>query len=236
MIFTEAFNPTAGVAGTGIGIFIQTMLWGVRRGLFSNEAGQGSAPIAHSAAKTDEPVSEGVVALLEPFIDTILICTITALVILSTGVWNQTTESNLVLGSGDISYVMQGEKGFEPIDAPESLAIQAGVPAGDNSAQLAWHEVPVESFFVDEAQTQPFSGRILPAEARAVGDDGTAYEILYGPAVENGAPLTSLAFSKGLGGNIGNLIVVFCVFLFGVLYGHLLELLRRPLCQLPIWT
>ena len=186
MIFTEAFNPTAGVAGTGIGIFIQTMLWGVRRGLFSNEAGQGSAPIAHSAAKTDEPVSEGVVALLEPFIDTILICTITALVILSTGVWNQTTESNLVLGSGDISYVMQGEKGFEPIDAPESLAIQAGVPAGDNSAQLAWHEVPVESFFVDEAQTQPFSGRILPAEARAVGDDGTAYEILYGPAVENG--------------------------------------------------
>ena len=81
-IFTEAFNPTAGVAGTGIGILIQTILWGIRRGLFSNEAGQGSAPIAHSAAKTQEPVSEGAVALLEPFIDTIVICTITALVVL----------------------------------------------------------------------------------------------------------------------------------------------------------
>ncbi|MEM9666780.1 MAG: amino acid carrier protein, partial [Bacteroidota bacterium] len=67
-ILTEAFNPTAGVAGTGIGVLMTTLLYGVQRGLFSNEAGQGSAPIAHSAAKTDEPVSEGVVALLEPFI------------------------------------------------------------------------------------------------------------------------------------------------------------------------
>ena len=62
-----------------MGAFLVTLMWGVRRGLFSNEAGQGSAPIAHSAAKTDEPVSEGVVALLEPFIDTIIICTMTGL-------------------------------------------------------------------------------------------------------------------------------------------------------------
>ncbi|HUE95989.1 MAG TPA: amino acid carrier protein, partial [Longimicrobiaceae bacterium] len=55
LIFTEAFNPTAGVAGTGTGVFLVTMMWGVRRGLFSNEAGQGSAPIAHAAAKTEEP-------------------------------------------------------------------------------------------------------------------------------------------------------------------------------------
>ena len=54
----EAFNPTAGVAGTGIGVLLVTLNWGVNRGLFSNEAGQGSAPIAHAAAKTDEPVSE----------------------------------------------------------------------------------------------------------------------------------------------------------------------------------
>ena len=64
-------------------------MWGVRRGLFSNEAGQGSAPIAHAAAKTDEPVSEGVVALLEPFIDTIVICTMTGLVIIMTGVYDR---------------------------------------------------------------------------------------------------------------------------------------------------
>jgi AGCS family alanine or glycine:cation symporter len=80
-IFREAFNPQAGVAGVGVGVFVVTLMWGVRRGLFSNEAGQGSAPIAHAAAKTDEPVSEGVVALLEPFIDTIVICTMTGLVI-----------------------------------------------------------------------------------------------------------------------------------------------------------
>ncbi len=62
---------------------------GVNRGLFSNEAGQGSAPIAHSAARAHEPVSEGLVAILEPFIDTIIICTITGLVLLSSGVWNE---------------------------------------------------------------------------------------------------------------------------------------------------
>ena len=56
---------------------------GVNRGLYSNEAGQGSAPIAHAAAKTKEPVAEGMVAILEPFIDTLIICTLTGLVILS---------------------------------------------------------------------------------------------------------------------------------------------------------
>ena len=86
-IFSYAFNPQAGAWGVGSGLFITTMVWGVKRGLFSNEAGQGSAPIAHGAAKTEEPVREGVVALLEPFIDTILVCTMTGLVIVSTGVW-----------------------------------------------------------------------------------------------------------------------------------------------------
>ena len=60
------------------------LIQGIRRAAFSNEAGIGSASIAHSAAKTDEPVSEGIVALLEPFIDTVVICTMTALVIVIT--------------------------------------------------------------------------------------------------------------------------------------------------------
>ena len=88
-IFREAFNPTAGVAGTGVGAILVTMIWGVNRGLFSNEAGQGSAPIAHAAAKTEEPVSEAVVALLGPFIDTLVIVTMTALVIVMTGVYDE---------------------------------------------------------------------------------------------------------------------------------------------------
>jgi AGCS family alanine or glycine:cation symporter len=64
---------------------------GVQRAVFSNEAGVGSAAIAHSAAKTDEPVSEGIVALLEPFIDTVLVCTITALVLVVSGAYDAET-------------------------------------------------------------------------------------------------------------------------------------------------
>ncbi len=89
MIFTMAFNPPAAVAGTGGGILL-TMLWGIKRGLYSNEAGQGSAAIAHSTAKTKYPVREGAVAMLGPFIDTLIICSLTGLVIISTGAWQHT--------------------------------------------------------------------------------------------------------------------------------------------------
>jgi AGCS family alanine or glycine:cation symporter len=89
LIVKSAFVPTeasgAFVGGTAASAF----LFGLKRAVFSNEAGQGSAPIAHSAAKTDEPVREGIVAGLEPFIDTIVVCTFTALIILSTGIWNR---------------------------------------------------------------------------------------------------------------------------------------------------
>jgi AGCS family alanine or glycine:cation symporter len=94
LIFTMAFNPPAAVAGAGGGI-LMTMLWGIKRGLYSNEAGQGSAAIAHSTAKTNYPVREGAVAMLGPFIDTLIICTMTALVILSTGAWKHTQFYNL---------------------------------------------------------------------------------------------------------------------------------------------
>ncbi len=92
-IFTSAMNPQAGVGGV-----LGVMVVGVTRAVFSNEAGIGSAAIAHSAAKTEEPVSEGIVALLEPFIDTVVICTMTALVIIITGVWEDPTYSHLVSG------------------------------------------------------------------------------------------------------------------------------------------
>lgn len=211
-IFTEAFNPTAGIAGTGVGLFLQTMLWGVKRGLFSNEAGQGSAPIAHSAAKTPQPVSEGVVALLEPFTDTLIICSITALVILSTGVWQERLPSALDLNSGDLTYVEAGS--LTAVAAPEALTVTDGVPTA-GPARLAWHEVPVEQFYVDAAQTQPFTGTIYPSRQQAVSGSGDTYLRLYGPAVESGAPLTATAFARSLG-RAGNFIVVLCVFLFGI--------------------
>ncbi|MEE2876621.1 MAG: sodium:alanine symporter family protein [Candidatus Neomarinimicrobiota bacterium] len=86
LVIREAFSLEAGWGG-----LLAVMMWGVRRGLYSNEAGQGSAPIAHAAAKTKEPVREGVVALMEPFIDTLIICTMTGLMIISTGVLDTTT-------------------------------------------------------------------------------------------------------------------------------------------------
>ncbi len=89
MIFYHAFNSTAVVGGAAGGATVwMTFTWGLRRGLFSNEAGQGSAAMAHSAARVEEPVREGLVAMLGPFIDTLVICTMTALVIITTGVWD----------------------------------------------------------------------------------------------------------------------------------------------------
>ncbi len=81
-IIREAFTPNAAYGG-----FLGVMVIGIKRAVFSNEAGIGSAAIAHSAAKTDEPVSEGIVALLEPFIDTVAVCTITSLVVIVTGAY-----------------------------------------------------------------------------------------------------------------------------------------------------
>jgi len=80
-IFTYAMNPWA-VGGAAVG---EAIRWGVARGLFSNEAGLGSAPIAHAAAKTKEPVREGLVAMMGPFIDTLIVCSMTGLVIIVTG-------------------------------------------------------------------------------------------------------------------------------------------------------
>ncbi|MFB6260905.1 MAG: alanine/glycine:cation symporter family protein, partial [Thiohalorhabdaceae bacterium] len=86
-IFTDAFTGTAATGGfTGAGVMMAVQ-WGVARGLFSNEAGLGSAPMAHAAARTDDPVRQGVVGMLGTFIDTIVVCTMTALVILTTGAW-----------------------------------------------------------------------------------------------------------------------------------------------------
>lgn len=88
LIFRDAFTGTAMTGGFVGSAFIMTLIWGVRRGLFSNEAGQGSAAIAHAAAKTEHPVREGLVASVGPFVDTIIICTLTALVIILTDAWD----------------------------------------------------------------------------------------------------------------------------------------------------
>ena len=220
-IVTEAFNPQAGVAGVGAGVFVVTLMWGVRRGLFSNEAGQGSAPIAHAAAKTDEPVSEGVVALLEPLIDTIVICTLTGLVIVITGTHEQRFPTEITLGGGDITWTAEVEPDrYGGVDAPAEIQIANGqhVNTGVGAPLVSWHEAGVEMLYTDEGQTQAFTGTVYPTRGEAVGADGTTYSSLYGDAVENAAPVTAAAFRQGLAplGDWGHFIVVFGVLLFGI--------------------
>jgi AGCS family alanine or glycine:cation symporter len=93
-IFQQAISPDAAYGG-----FIGALVVGFQRAAFSNEAGAGSAAIAHSAAKSEYPVREGIVALLEPFIDTVVVCTITALVIVITGAYNNPAYADLIAGS-----------------------------------------------------------------------------------------------------------------------------------------
>lgn len=88
LIFYHAFQPTAAVGGFAGSAIMMTMRYGIARGVFSNEAGLGSTPIAHSTAKTDHPVRQGVWGLFEVFVDTIVLCTMTALAIITTGVWS----------------------------------------------------------------------------------------------------------------------------------------------------
>lgn len=89
LIIGSAFTPTEATGAFVGGTVGSAFLFGMKRAVFSNEAGQGSSAIAHAAAKTDEPVREGLVGGMEPFIDTIVVCTFTALIILSTGIWNR---------------------------------------------------------------------------------------------------------------------------------------------------
>ncbi len=220
LIVREAFNPTAGIAGTGVGVFLVTAVWGIRRGLFSNEAGLGSAPIAHAAAQTDEPVSEGVVALLGPLIDTIVICTITALAIVMTSSWVDRLPTEIDLASGDMGFVQELADGQVTVfsASPEEIQVDNGVPilAGAGVPRLAWHQVSVDTLYTDPDQGEGFSGVIYPADSRAVADDGTEYSALFGNAVQNGAPLTMLAFQRGLPGEWGHYIVILTVLLFAI--------------------
>lgn len=207
-IFEYAFNPKAGAFGVGTGLFLTTMIWGIKRGLFSNEAGQGSAPIAHGAAKTEEPVREGVVALLEPFIDTLVVCTMTGLVVVSTGVWQQKHDVKFMANSAENTY---------EITDGNSLMIENGEPS---NGSVSRNDAKTDRFYLDNEKSEPFTGTILFANGiyEIKTPEGDTIDHLYTAAVENGAPLTALAFEQGLAPLFpgGKYIVTLCVILFGV--------------------
>lgn len=209
-IVQSAFSPAAGAFGVGSGAFMVTMVWGVKRGLFSNEAGQGSAPIAHGAAKTEEPVREGVVALLEPFIDTLVVCTMTGLVIIITGVWETKYEARINLNSIETQYTF---------DDPQSrsLIVEDGVV---KNGTVGKSDFPIDTLYTDYAQTQPLNGVVAYEGDQYIvrNSEGEPVAAVYGNVLENGAPLTALAFENGLAPLFpgGQYVVTICVFLFAI--------------------
>ena len=209
-IIEYAFTPKAGAFGIGSGLFLTTLVWGIKRGLFSNEAGQGSAPIAHGAAKTKEPVREGVVALLEPFIDTIVVCTMTGLVIVSTGVWEQKHPTVFTTNALETSFKIDDESTI--------LTISNGVPV---NGDILRNDYSYGELYTDIDREELFSGQIVVLEDGSVTIQtltGENLGELQTSIVENGAPLTALAFEKGLSPLFagGKYIVTICVILFGV--------------------
>jgi len=111
LIFTHAFTPVAATGGFAGAAVWAAIRFGVARGIFSNEAGLGSAPIAHAAASTDSPVQQGRIAMLGTFIDTIIVCSITGLVIISTGAWKM-GETGASLSSAAFELALPGIGGY----------------------------------------------------------------------------------------------------------------------------
>lgn len=133
-ILNHALNPWA-VGGAAVG---EAIRWGVARGLFSNEAGLGSSPMAHAAAKTNEPVREGLVAMLEPFIDTLVICTMTGLVIVVSGAWEVRPEE------------MKGAA-FTAFAFSESLGSGGAIVVGLGLALFAFSTIIAWSYYGDRS-------------------------------------------------------------------------------------
>ncbi|MGP1310395.1 MAG: alanine/glycine:cation symporter family protein [Phycisphaerales bacterium] len=188
LIFKSAFGTaTAENAFLG-GTAGYAFLWGMKRALFSNEAGQGSSPIAHSAAKTDEPAREGIVAGLEPFIDTIVVCTLTTLVVLLTGAYNRGPEAIYetpprVVAVGEHQ---AGEANFWSVET-------TGVPAKKPSARRINGEWAAGDtvFVLIDADEDPNTGRNIRRLSGTINeaDDGslfvewTPYESVKEPTV-----------------------------------------------------
>jgi len=220
-IVASAFRPAAQIGGFAGGTFIFMLTWGVKRGLFSNESGQGSAPIAHAAAKTDEPVREGVVAMIGPMIDTLIICSITGLVILTTGVWTDrhadrvevNAQSDLTVLVGEAHVLTDGE--IDDADRFDgALVVVHGEPVG--AAFVRNHSL-VERPVLTATDGTPFDGD-LRIEAGDI-DFGSAPDLwLDGDMALNGSPLTAAAFQRGLSplGGWGRYIITLGVLLFGL--------------------
>ncbi|MAF84823.1 MAG: amino acid carrier protein [Gammaproteobacteria bacterium] len=217
LIFRAAFSPFESTGAFIGGTMGYAFLFGMKRALFSNEAGQGSSPIAHSAAKTDEPVREGIVAGLEPFIDTIVVCTLTALIILVTGVWNRSAEATLDMPTSIVATA----------DAQWSIETTTTVPKRTHDDWKAGDRI----FVIVHGDPNPQSGNDLSkldgtittsaAGTLQISWDTIASSVkpeLAGPDIfvsYVGATLTARAFDAVVPG-LGKWLVTIAVWLFAI--------------------
>jgi AGCS family alanine or glycine:cation symporter len=215
MIVVGAFAPQQAQGAFLGGAVGWAFLLGMRRALFSNEAGQGSAPIAHSAARTDEPVREGVVAGLEPFIDTLVVCTMTALVILLSGVWNRGPDVSLDdLQTPAVVSAGQGRWTLEPIEMPvdrvhgwaDGTRIFAVVEGGlDTARHSDRHRVP--------GVVRERGGRLVVEWQEIAGPSRPTLAVAGVYREYKGATLTAKAFDTMMPG-LGFVIVPAVAWLF----------------------
>jgi len=234
-IFSQVFSGSSAVGGFLGASFALALQKGVARGAFSNEAGQGSSPIAHASSKTEDPVEEGIVSLLEPFIDTIIVCTITALVILSSGAWSDKhlntfdkTSTVIIEGvysdttvKGDVNesdvtelrkYINGQKSTISNFDGV--LNVVNGVISNDNITILHKNsiaeDVTILSSSGDYELGYSFNGSL------SVSNGSLAYNnvVLEGKSLVHSAELTAIAFKSGVLGVYGGYIVAIGLLLF----------------------
>ena len=225
-IFQDAFSGSAAIGGFMGASFAYAMDRGINRGLFSNEAGQGSAPIAHASAKGKEPASEGMVSLLEPFIDTIIICTLTGLVILSSGVWNEKHQNEFA--RADMIYVDGHYSDAEAADVTRLFTFLDAKSDEDSGVKLFSGEIQVNNGKVISNLHTLLNARSVAEEVSyskegqnftgmLVVKDGALEDTdisVSGKSLVHSVQLTTMAFKKGLFGDWGQYIVTIGLLLF----------------------
>jgi AGCS family alanine or glycine:cation symporter len=225
-VFENAFTGSAAAGGFLGASFAYAFNRGVNRGLYSNEAGQGSAPIAHASARTKEPVAEGMVSILEPFIDTLIICTLTGLVILSSGVWKEKFENDFSTFDTEIVMGQYDEKNsahVRQLAAHLDLVPPANDPVRPYSGvldvvngQLDLTNITVlHNRSIAEDVQVARNGKAVNGAIRV--QEGSVVEAgvtLSGKSLLHSVPLTARAFSSSFLGSYGEYLVTIGLVLF----------------------
>ena len=239
-IFSQVFSGSAAAGGFLGASFAMSLKLGLARGLYSNEAGQGSSPIAHASAKTKHSVEQGMVSILEPFIDTIVVCSVTALVILSSNVWtekfeNEFERSSLFFISGSYEdsnandqkelakFVSDKRKFTKDSSKVKNFSGNLTILDGnlENNDLTIFHNNSIAEnvlFYIPldgEDEILRFNGQIeVNANGEIIDNVSSKGLKIRGESLVHSATLTSKAFGSGVLGKYGEYIVAIGLLLF----------------------